>query len=745
MRAYTQMRSAIADRWARASSRGWDEMRNSELSLRGWLRILLVSLFAVFVLTVPSAFSAETPTEVPSSLVAPLGTDRQAAVVPYEDLLKVARKGQLNAATVDAARYWVAAVDENGTVIASHIPTPEAGVDFGARTPTDDALRASATPSAFDLADWLRARNVVVVGHTSGTPAESSTQGTIARSLIIPLGVATGFVIILIGMLAIRGRMGGGRQGGAAGHGKMRKNVKVTPPTTRFANVAGCDEAVDELREVVSFLKSPLRFSRVGARMPRGIILWGPPGTGKTLLARAVAGEAGVPFYAVSGSDFVDTFVGVGASRVRDLFNQAREQEDGAIVFFDEVDAIGRQRGSGAGGADSEREATLNQLLVELDGFGQRDRIVVIAATNRVDMLDQALTRPGRFDRRVQVGLPAEAGRREILGLYAADKPLEDSADLDRIATVTAGFSGADLSNLLNEAAIMAARDERTRITTADLDEGMLRALAGPQKRDRRMAEGELEVIAWHEAGHCLAAELCPSHQPTQRITILARGDAGGLALYGTEDRALTSAERLHERMVVAMAGRAAEQLRFGAVSSGAANDLEQVTSIARQAVEKLGFSSRVGQVTLTSSFEGNLSEGTRRTVEREVVAQVEAAYTDALTMLDEHRDELDRLAERLLAAEQLDRAEIVETLGDLVTRPLPSRRPRPIPVQAQHALPAPIEDTPRDRRRRRPRVALLPRLGGAYASANTFVRGGTRAIRMSRRIKTRQHLGGTG
>jgi cell division protease FtsH len=476
----------------------------------------------------------------------------------------------------------------------------------------------------------------------------------------------------------------------------MRKSALVTPPDVRFSNVAGCDEAVEELQEVVLFLREPWRFSKVGARMPRGVILHGPPGTGKTLLAKAVAGESGVPFFAVAGSDFVETFVGVGAARVRDLFAEARKSKTGAIIFFDEIDAIGRARSGGSGsGADSEREGTLNQLLVELDGFGERDRIVVVAATNRVDMLDAALLRAGRFDRRVQVSAPGEAGRLEIMKLHSKGMPLQEEEDLKRVAAVTAGFAGSDLSNLLNEAAIMAARDGRERITAADLDEGMLRALAGPQKRDGGAVGNELEAIAWHEAGHCLAAELSPTHAKTQRVTILARGGAGGLALYGNTDRALTSRRILHEQMVVVMAGRAAEHVGVGTISSGAANDLERANEMARAAVERLGFSEAVGQIVSASGPNAMpLSHETRSTIDREVARMVATAYSDAVTLLSDHRDQLERLTLTLKEREQLDRAQIEEVLADVIgedaiAENLPAD-PEPLPVVPPASMPTP-------------------------------------------------------
>ncbi len=666
--------------------------------------VALVPLLGAFCLPALGA-----PTAVaPAALVAPLGVDSSPAVVPYIQFLRAAGTGNLNAAVVDGSAYWVAGIDRKGHVVAAEVPRPKSGADFG----TTSSETPTGRPGIFTLADWLRTKGVAVVA--ASAPAEKSGLSPLMRFLVLPLGIGVAFAFIIGVMLVIRGRNPAGRRGGGAqGHGRIRKTALIEAPATRFDDVAGCDECVEELREVVTFLKEPERFAAVGARMPRGVILFGPPGTGKTLLAKAVAGEAGVPFYALSGSDFVDTFVGVGSARVRDLFAEARKQENGAIIFFDEIDAIGKARSGGPSGADSEREATLNQLLVELDGFGTTDRVVVMAATNRIDMLDQALTRPGRFDRRVQVGLPAEAGRLAILGLYAENKPFEDVEDLAHVATITAGFAGADLANLLNEAAIMTGRAGRTQITSADLDEGMLRAIAGPEKRDRRIAPGELETIAWHEAGHCLAAELCPTHQKTQRVTILARGDTGGLALFGSDDRTLTSPQQLHERMVVAMAGRAAEQVGFGVISSGAANDLEQANSAARSAVEQLGFSPIVGQIAVTKGPNAmQMSEDTRRAIDIEISAMVDAAYRDAVAMMSEHRDELEALAAALLEREQIDRSEIEDLLGALVASDHRRRPRRQGALPTDRRIPAVVTELPppepeSGRRARVPRPSL--------------------------------------
>jgi cell division protease FtsH len=719
------------------------------------------ALVAALALAGPSR-AAEAAGQVPATVIEPLG-EETAAVVPYRELVGAADARNLNAAVVDTSSYWVAAMDREGHVIAAPIPRPRAGQDFAQPVPGDaDRDRAAAgraLPGAFELAARLRADGVAVLSPAAVAESSGSGMSGTTRFLLLPLGLALAMAFIVGVMMLIRGRNPGGRglggRGGAGGHGKIRKSARVEPPAVRFTDVAGCDEAVEELREVVVFLSEPERFRRVGARMPRGVILHGPPGTGKTLLAKAVAGEAGVPFFAISGSDFVDTFVGVGASRVRDLFAQARKSETGAIIFFDEIDAIGRARGAGNSGADSEREGTLNQLLVELDGFGERERVVVIAATNRLDMLDKALLRPGRFDRRVQVGLPAETGRLAILRLHSAGMPIADPDSLGALARVTAGFAGADLANIVNEAAIMAARDGRDTILAGDLDEGLLRAVAGPQRADRRIGEGELEVIAWHEAGHVLAAELCPTHQKAQRVTILSRGDAGGLALYGNQDRALTSQQHLHERMVVALAGRAAEQVRFGAISSGAANDLEQVNGMAREAVERLGFSPRVGQIISASGpHQIPLSGETRRAIDEEIGRMVDAAYDDAVALLSDHREELDALATVLLEHEQADRAEIEAVLIAVTGggRRLPARADalptvrEPVAVARREPIPAPVpvaaapveEPTPAPAGRRR-RLALPPLPRGRR------IRAGAEAAAASLYAITLPRLGGGG
>lgn len=447
---------------------------------------------------------------------------------------------------------------------------------------------------------------------------------------------------------------------------RLRKGVQVGDrPLTRFSDVAGCDEAVEELFEIIDYLHNPSRFRRVGARLPTGVLLYGPPGTGKTLLARALAGESGRAFYAVSGSEFVELFVGTGAKRVRELFQKAKSEANGAIIFIDELDAIGRVRqGQVGGGGNDERDQTLNQLLVELDGFTPAHKVICVGATNRRDVLDPALLRPGRFGRQIEIGLPAERGRAAILSVSSRSKPLADDVSLERIAGVTAGFSGAQLAELANEAALLAARADRQLITAADFAEAQFRILAGPAKRDPSLAEGEEELIAFHEAGHVLCAELCPHHENAQSATIRPRGGAGGLALIGQRDRALVDPELVHEQMVVALGGRAAEQTVFGRVSSGAANDLELVNAIARSAIERLGFSASVGHLVTGSRTERHqVSERTLAAVDREVERAVSAAYTDALELVQTHRTQLDRLTERLRTQRDLERVDIVLAL----------------------------------------------------------------------------------
>ncbi len=487
-------------------------------------------------------------------------------------------------------------------------------------------------------------------------------------AIILLFGAFVGLIFLFVNQ-----RRGNG-VGNPLARGFGLRGGAVTAQTTdvRFDDVAGCPEAVEELRELLDFLAAPERFHALGAKTPRAALLHGPSGTGKTLLAKALAGEAGIPFYALSGSELVEKFVGVGASRVREIFAKANKEPNGAIIFFDEIDAIGRSRGgSDHGGADSEREQTLNELLIQLDGFSRNEKVICIAATNRRDILDPALLRPGRFGRQVTVDLPSEQGRREILEVHAKGKPLGADVDLARVATISAGMSGAELAELLNEGAIMAARAGRNEISHADLDEGQLRVMLGPERQQIILADGELEVVAYHEAGHALAAELCPNHESPQKVTIRQRGRTGGLAFFGRKDRLLQDSDLIHEQMVVGLAGRAAEQIVFGKVSSGAANDLEVVNGTARQAVQSLGFSPELGQITSGSGLNRHqLSNETLAVVDREVARIVADAYRDAVELLTRNRASLGRLAELLIGQRDLERVDIELA----VTETIPAR-----------------------------------------------------------------------
>jgi cell division protease FtsH len=487
-------------------------------------------------------------------------------------------------------------------------------------------------------------------------------HSSVWRWLVPPLGlifaIALTAIVVFLRRGGVRGRARNGRGNVSAG------TVRTYTSTVLFKDVAGCDEAVDEVREMVDFLREPERFARVGAHIPSSVLLYGPPGTGKTLIAKALAAEAEVPFFAVSGSEFIEMYVGVGAKRIRDLFARARRCEGGAVIFFDEIDAIGRHRSSGAvPGSNDEREQTLNQLLVELDGFDTSTKVVVVAATNRIDILDKALLRPGRFGRQVPVDLPSKVGREAIFKVHAKGKPLADGVDFSLLAESTAGLSGADLAEVVNEGAILAARANQTVITHRNLHDAVLRVLLGPEKRNAMLAEGELDIIAYHEAGHALAAELCPNHDKPLHATVRPRGRAGGFVYMGRTDRLLEDADLIHERMVVALAGRAAEQIIFGKVSSGAANDLEQVNGIARQAVEKLGLSPEVGQI-ISFNDRSQLSQEALGRVDRVVEQFVHAAYEDALQLLGEHVDSLRRLAELLITQQDLERVDILSAIA---------------------------------------------------------------------------------
>ena len=489
-------------------------------------------------------------------------------------------------------------------------------------------------------------------------------------------------VLLLVGLFFLLRRAQGGPGNQAMNFGKSKARVQMEPQTqVTFGDVAGIDQAKLELNEVVDFLKNADRFTAIGAKIPKGVLLVGPPGTGKTLLARAVAGVAGVPIFSISGSEFVEMFVGVGASRVRDLFEQAKTNAP-CIVFIDEIDAVGRQRGAGLGGGNDEREQTLNQLLTEMDGFEGNTGIIIIAATNRPDVLDAALLRPGRFDRQVVVDRPDYAGRSEILRVHARGKTLSKDVDLDKIARRTPGFTGADLSNLLNEAAILAARRNLTEISMDEINDAIDRVLAGPEKKDRVMSEKRKTLVAYHEAGHALVGALMPDYDPVQKISIIPRGRAGGLTWFTpSEDRmdtGLYSRAYLENQMAVALGGRLAEEIIFGEeeVTTGASNDLQQVARVAKQMITRFGMSDRLGPVALGRQ-QGNMflgrdimserdfSEETAAAIDEEVRKLVDTAYIRAKEVLVNNRKVLDEIAQMLIEKETVDAEELQEILGN--------------------------------------------------------------------------------
>jgi cell division protease FtsH len=521
---------------------------------------------------------------------------------------------------------------------------------------------------------------------------------------ILPFLLFFGFWIFLMNQM-----QGGGSR--VMNFGKSRaKRMSVDAPKITFRDVAGVDEAVQELHEIKEFLENPKKFQALGARIPKGVLLYGPPGTGKTLLARAVAGEAGVPFFSISGSDFVEMFVGVGASRVRDLFEQAK-QNSPCIIFMDEIDAVGRHRGAGMGGGHDEREQTLNQLLVEMDGFEMKDNIILIAATNRPDILDPALLRPGRFDRQVVVDRPDRKGRKQILEVHTRGKPLAKDIDLDALAGQTPGFTGADLANLINEAALLTARSSRREITMAELEEGIMRVIAGPEKKTRVMSEKERLITAYHELGHAIVGHLLPNCDPVHKISIISRGQALGYTIsLPTEDKFLTSRAELTDTMAMTLGGRAAEEIVFGEITTGASNDLEKVTETAKQMVMRFGMSERLGprvfghdrgQPFLGREFssEPDYSDEIAREIDDEIRRIVEDAHQTAKDLLTDKRDELDGISKILLERETIDAEQFVALLEGKSEEevfpeeeaPTKPEEPAPEPEPAQREGPRPM------------------------------------------------------
>ncbi|WP_036486108.1 ATP-dependent zinc metalloprotease FtsH3 [Myxosarcina sp. GI1] len=566
----------------------------------------------------------------------------------YSKLINEVENGRVETVKITADRTKAQVIDSEGTPILVNLPQDREFIDILSENGVDIAVLPQN-----DEGFWFRALS----------------------SLFFPILLLAGLFFLLR-----RAQSGPGSQ--AMNFGKSKARVQMEPKTqVTFGDVAGIEQAKLELTEVVDFLKNADRFTAVGAKIPKGVLLVGPPGTGKTLLAKAVAGEAGVPFFSISGSEFVEMFVGVGASRVRDLFEQAKSNAP-CIVFIDEIDAVGRQRGAGLGGGNDEREQTLNQLLTEMDGFEGNTGIILIAATNRPDVLDAALLRPGRFDRQVVVDRPDYAGRQEILKVHSRGKTLSKDVDLDKIARRTPGFTGADLANLLNEAAILAARRNLTEISMDEVNDAIDRVLAGPEKKNRVMSEKRKELVAYHEAGHALIGALMPDYDPVQKISIIPRGRAGGLTWFTpSEDRmesGLYSRSYLQNQMAVALGGRLAEEIIYGEeeVTTGASNDLQQVTKVARQMVTRFGMSDRLGPVALGRqngnvflgrdiASDRDFSDETAAAIDEEVRNLVDQAYRRAKEVLVKNRHILDRLAEMLVEKETVEADELQAILNE--------------------------------------------------------------------------------
>ena len=594
----------------------------------------------------------------------------------YSDVLEYFEEGQVSGYTLDlgTGAMEMKVTDDNGKESILRYTVPNVNLFYNNVTDDIEAYN-EAHPNDKMEQDVLR-------------PAETSWLVSLIPTLLM-IGLLVVFWVFMMK------RMGGSGAGNQMNFGKAKvKQIGDEKRRTTFADVAGADEEKEELREIVEFLKRPGKYNELGARIPKGVLLVGPPGTGKTLLARAVAGEAGVPFFSISGSDFVEMFVGVGASRVRDLFDKAKKNPP-CIIFIDEIDAVGRQRGAGLGGGHDEREQTLNQLLVEMDGFGANEGVIMIAATNRPDILDPALMRPGRFDRQVTVGYPDVKGREDILRVHAKGKPLAPDVNLATIAKSTAGFTGADLENLLNEAALLAARKDRRAITMAEIEEATIKVVVGTEKKSRIMSDKEKKLTAYHEAGHAVATYYCDSQDPVHQISIIPRGMAGGYTMHlPSEDKSYKSRNEMKEELIVLLGGRVAEALVLDDISTGASNDIERATKIVRAMVTKYGMSERLGPITYgtdtSNPFLGkemghvsNYSEETAAEIDEEVKSIIFDAYQKTEKVLTDHIDVLHRLAGVLFEKEKLDADEFIDVIEG---RLLPSGM-----SQAAEAVPAEI------------------------------------------------------
>jgi cell division protease FtsH len=626
-----------------------------------------------------------------------MGNDDQAAEYNYGQLIQDARDGEIQSITQEGTRLTVTVAGgaEKTAVVPSELTNVFA--DLGCSTGGD--------PGEFDCARY----NAV---------AESAAGGilTLLISALLPVLLIGGFIFFMM-------RQAQGTNNQAMSFGKSRARMFLGNKTVvTFNDVAGVDEAKQELTEVVEFLKYPEKFNSLGARIPRGVLLVGPPGTGKTLLARAVAGEAGVPFFSISGSEFVEMFVGVGASRVRDLFEQAKRNSP-CIVFVDEIDAVGRQRGAGLGGSHDEREQTLNQILVEMDGFDTNTNVIVVAATNRPDVLDPALLRPGRFDRQVVLDRPDIKGRREILDVHIKGKPLDKTVDIEALARRSPGFSGADLANLVNEAAILAARRNKKSIGHSEFNEAIDRVIAGPERRSRIITDDEKEIIAYHEGGHAVVQKVLPKNDPVTKVTIVSRGMALGYTMsLPSEDRYLHSKSEFEDKIAGMLGGNVAETIVFGDTTTGSSNDIEKATNLARAMVTQYGMSERLGPLAFGKkeemvflgreiSEQRNYSDEVAAKIDAEVRQIIDRAYTRATEALTTHREVLDRLAALLVEKETIEHEEF-EALFDGI---VPPRSGPPTPKKIAVVTPDAIEpgeaepETDDGGTRRRPGPAPQP------------------------------------
>ena len=563
--------------------------------------------------------------------------------ITYSEAIAEVENGNVNDVLFTPTRQQINLTLVDGRKVKVNYPTPQSATQFE---------------------NLLQRQNVKFDSKGTG----SSAWWSLIISFL-PFVLLIGFWIFLMNQM-----QGGGSK--VMSFGKSRaKRMSPDSPKVTFKDVAGADEAVEELHEIKEFLENPKKFQALGARIPKGVLLYGPPGTGKTLLARAVAGEAGVPFFSISGSDFVEMFVGVGASRVRDLFEQAK-QASPCIIFMDEIDAVGRHRGAGMGGGHDEREQTLNQLLVEMDGFEVKDNIILIAATNRPDILDPALLRPGRFDRQIVVDRPDRIGRRKILEVHSRGKPLAREIDLDTLAAGTPGFTGADLSNLINEAAILAARNDKKMIGQVELEEGIMRVIAGPEKKARLLSEKERKITAYHEMGHALVGNYLEHTNPVHKITIVSRGQALGLTIsLPTEDRYLTTKSALMDELAMTLGGRAAEELVFHEITTGAANDIERVTATSKSMVMRFGMSEKLGPRVLGRNHdlpflgrdmgaEPDYSDEVAKEIDDEIRRVIQEAHASATAVLRAHMDELHQLAAILIERETIDKDQFERLLA---------------------------------------------------------------------------------